>query len=47
MERTRLGALECKNRELRQANEILRKAAARLAEAEFDRRSRWQFTTLS
>src|ERR1700677_671955 len=33
----RLKALERENRELRQANEILRKAAAYFAQAEFDR----------
>ena len=34
----RLKALERENRELRQANEILRKASAYFAQAEFDRR---------
>ena len=34
----RLKALERENRELRQVNEILRKASAYLAQAEFDRR---------
>ena len=34
----RLKALERENRELRQANEILRKACAYFAQAEFDRR---------
>ena len=34
----RLKALERENRELRQANEILRKASAYFAEAELDRR---------
>ena len=34
----RLRALERKNRELRRANEILRKAAAFFAQAELDRR---------
>ena len=34
----RLKALERKNRELKQANEILRKASAYFAQAEFDRR---------
>jgi len=34
----RLKALECENRELRQANEILRKASAYFAQAELDRR---------
>ena len=34
----RLKALECENRELRQANEILRKASAYSAQAELDRR---------
>jgi len=33
----RLKALERENRELRQANEILRKASAYFAQAEFDR----------
>ncbi len=33
----RLEALERENRELRQANEILRKASAYFAQAEFDR----------
>ena len=37
-ERDRLKALERENRELRQANEILRKASAYFAQAEFDRR---------
>lgn len=36
----RLEALERENRELRQANEILRKASAYFAMAELDRRSR-------
>ena len=36
----RLKALERENRELRQANETLRKASAYFAMAEFDRRSR-------
>ena len=36
----RLKALECENRELRQANEILRKASAYVAMAELDRRSK-------
>ena len=39
-ERERLRALERENRELRQANEILRKASAYFAMAELDRRSR-------
>lgn len=39
-EQTRIKALERENRELRQANEILRKASAYFAQAEFDRRSR-------
>ena len=34
----RLKALERENRELKQANEILRKASAYFAQAEFDRR---------
>ena len=37
-QRTRLKALERENRELRQANEILRKASAYFALAELDRR---------
>lgn len=36
----KLKALERENRELRQANEILRKASAYFAMAEFDRRER-------
>jgi hypothetical protein len=36
--KTRLKALERENRELRQANEILRKASAYFARAELDRR---------
>ena len=36
----RMKALERENRELRQANEILRKASAYFAMAEFDRRSK-------
>jgi len=36
----KLEALECKNREFRQANEILRKASAYFAQAELDRRSK-------
>jgi len=39
-DRARLRALERENRELRQANEILRKASAYFAQAELDRRSR-------
>jgi transposase len=39
-ERARLQALERENRELRQANEILRKASAYFAAAELDRRSK-------
>jgi transposase-like protein len=39
-ERERLKALERENRELRQANEILRKASAYFAQAELDRRFR-------
>ena len=38
--RERIKALERENRELRQANEILRKASAYFAVAELDRRSR-------
>ena len=37
-ERDRLKALERENRELRRANEILRKASAYFAQAELDRR---------
>jgi transposase-like protein len=37
---TRLEALERENRELRQANEILRKASVYFAQAELDRRFR-------
>jgi transposase-like protein len=37
-ERERVKALERENRELRQANEILRKASAYFAQAELDRR---------
>jgi transposase len=39
-ERDRIKALERENRELRQANEILRKASAYFALAELDRRSK-------
>ena len=39
-ERERLKALERENRELRRANEILRKASAYFAQAELDRRAR-------
>ena len=39
-ERERIKALERENRELRQANEILRKASAYFAQAELDRRHR-------
>ena len=39
-ERERIKALERENRELRQANEILRKASAYFAMAALDRRSR-------
>jgi transposase len=39
-ERERIKALERENRDLRQANEILRKASAYFAMAELDRRSR-------
>jgi transposase len=39
-EHERIKALERENRELRQANEILRKASAYFAQAELDRRSR-------
>ena len=38
-ERERLKALERENRELRRANEILRKASAFFAQAELDRRA--------
>ena len=40
MWRAKLKALERENRELRQANEILRKASAYFAQAELDRRFR-------
>ena len=39
-ERERLKALERENRELRRANEILRKASAYFAQAELDRRAK-------
>lgn len=39
-ERDRIKALERENRELRQANEILRKASAYFAMADLDRRSK-------
>ena len=39
-ERERIKALEREVRELRQANEILRKASAYFAQAELDRRSK-------
>ena len=39
-EHERIKALERENRELRQANEILRKASAYFAQAELDRRSK-------
>jgi transposase len=39
-DRDRLKALERENRELQRANEILRKAAAFLAQAELDRRGK-------
>ena len=39
-ERDRMKALERENRELRQANEILREASAYFAAAELDRRSK-------
>ena len=39
-ERERIKALERENRELRQVNEILRKASAYFAQAELDRRSK-------
>jgi transposase-like protein len=39
-ERERIRALEREVRELRQANEILRKASAYFAQAELDRRSK-------
>lgn len=39
-DRERIKALERENRELRQANEILRKASAYSAQAELDRRSK-------
>ncbi len=37
-ERARMAELEKENRELRRANEILRKASAYFAQAELDRR---------
>jgi transposase-like protein len=39
-ERQRLKELECENRELKRANEILRKASAYFAQAELDRRAK-------
>jgi transposase len=39
-ERARLKELERENRELKRANEILRKASAYFAQAELDRRSK-------
>ena len=39
-ERERLKALERENKELRRANEILRKASAFFAQAELDRREK-------
>ena len=39
-ERARLKALERENRELKRANEILRKASAYFAQAELDRRAK-------
>ena len=39
-DRERLKALERENRELKRANEILRKASAFFAQAEFDRKQR-------
>ncbi len=39
-ERERLKELERENRELKRANEILRKASAFFAQAELDRRSK-------
>ena len=39
-ERDRLKALECENRELKRANEFLRKASAFFAQAELDRKPR-------
>lgn len=41
-ERDRLKALERENRELKRANEILRKASAFFAQAELDRRSKYK-----
>ena len=38
----KMKALDRKNRELRQANEILRRAPAHFAMAEFGRRSKWR-----
>jgi len=39
-DRERLKALECENRELKRANEILRKASAFFAQAELDRKAK-------
>jgi len=39
-QRERIKALERENRELKQANEILRKASAYFAQAELDRRGK-------
>jgi transposase len=39
-ERERMKTLERENRDLRQANEILRRASAEFAQAELDRRSK-------
>src|SRR5918994_6506605 len=44
--RDRLKALERENRELRQANEILRKASAYFAQAELDRRFKARFSEI-
>ena len=40
-EREQLTELERENRELKRANEILRKASAFFAQAELDRRGKW------
>lgn len=40
-EKQRLKELERENRELRRANEILKKASAFFAQAELDRRGKW------